>query len=185
MNPLDPLNDPSKPHPDDAGLPDTLRWQLRALQQPQAPARDLWPDIAARVAKTPQQHESRQRWGIPASLAAAVLVAVGVFLLVRPSAVETPAPTATVAPSMPSSSASPVPTLVQIEAAGLTRQYQAAVAEIAMVPPSPALQPAVEELDRSAALILDALQHDPDSRLLLQQLRRTYTRRLALAHRMS
>lgn len=184
MNPLNPSN----PQPHDAGLSDALRWQLRALQQPQAPARDLWPDIAARVAKTQQQHEPRQRWGIPASLAAAVLVAVGAFVLVRPSAVKppVPVPTAALAPSTPSMPSAPAgPTLVQIEAAGLTRQYQAAVVEIAMVPPSPALQPAVEELDRSAALILDALQHDPDSRLLLQQLRRTYTRRLALAHRTS
>jgi hypothetical protein len=47
------------------------------------------------------------------------------------------------------------------------------------------LQPTFDELDRNAALILDALAHDPDSRLLLDQLRRTYARRLALAQRVA
>ena len=72
-------------------------------------------------------------------------------------------------------------------AAGLTRQYQAALGEIDRVPssPAPALQPAFDELDRSAQLILAALERDPDSRLLLQQLRRTYSHRLALAQRVA
>lgn len=47
-----------------------------------------------------------------------------------------------------------------------------------------AMKPAFDELDRNAALILDALSHDPDSRMLLEQLRRTYARRLALAQRL-
>ena len=34
---------------------DALRWQLRALRQDTPPARDLWPDLAARLAATPQQ----------------------------------------------------------------------------------------------------------------------------------
>lgn len=185
---------PSKPEPTRLGLreelPDELRWQLRALRQPQAPGRDLWPDIATRLANTPQQsrhsHEWR-RWRVPASLAASVLVAVAALVLVRPVALDSgtasaPAPAQTAAPVHSPTAA---PTLVQVEAAGMTRQYQAAVAEIAMVPPSPVLQPAIEELDHSAALIRAALERDPDSRLLLQQLRRTYTRRLSLVQRMT
>jgi len=38
-------------------------------------------------------------------------------------------------------------------------------------------------LDRSAAEIREALRRDPGSRLLLQRLRDTYTRRLALSRR--
>lgn len=175
---------PSKPIPAESELPDALRWQLRALQQPQVPARDLWPEISRRLVTTPQrpaQTPTWRRWQLPTALAATVLVAWGVFALMRPELGQRPLPL----PLTMSPVAASAPTLVQIEAAGLTRQYQAAVAEIATVPPSPVLQPAVEELDRSAALILDALERDPGSQLLLDQLRRTYTSRLALAHRMT
>lgn len=176
MNP-----NPSTPDPSGTPLPEALRWQLRSLRQPRAPDRDLWPGIAARLADTPQlparastRAPALRRWRVPASLAAALLVAWGVLGLMRqpPTTAPAPAPAAT-------------PTLVQIEAAGLTRQYQAAVTEVAMLPASPALQSTIEELDRSAALIRDALERDPDSRLLLDQLRRTYTHRLALAQRMA
>ena len=44
-------------------------------------------------------------------------------------------------------------------------------------------QPGLEALDRSAAEIREALRRDPGSRLLLQRLRDTYTRRLALSRR--
>ncbi|MNP82071.1 hypothetical protein D3C76_1805950 [compost metagenome] len=46
------------------------------------------------------------------------------------------------------------------------------------------LQPVFDDLDRNAGLILQALARNPDSRLLLEQLRRTYARRLALAQRL-
>lgn len=76
--------------------------------------------------------------------------------------------------------------LVQREADGMTRQYQAAMREIEPVSQQAlALKPAFDELDRNTALILDAMAHDPDSRLLLEQLRRTYARRLALAQRVA
>jgi len=68
----------------------------------------------------------------------------------------------------------------------MTRQYQAAMREIEPVSQQAiALKPAFDELDRNTALILDAMAHDPDSRLLLEQLRRTYARRLALAQRVA
>ena len=41
-------------------------------------------------------------------------------------------------------------------------------------------QPGIEALDRSADEIRTALQRDPNSRLLLERLRSTYSRRLAL-----
>lgn len=190
MNPSKPLNplNPLNPEPPESDLPDALRWQLRALRQPQAPERDLWPGIAAQLASTPQlsaREPARRNWRMPASLAAGVLVAWGVFTLVRPESSQPSMPVARSTLTSTSASTSTAPTLVQIEAAGLTRQYQAAVAEVALAPVSPALAQTIEELDRSAAMILDALQRDPDSRLLLDQLRRTYTHRLALAQRMT
>ena len=58
---------------------DALRWQLRALRQDVPPARDLWPDIAARLATTPQQvtaTPARRRQRVaPFALAASVLLA--------------------------------------------------------------------------------------------------------------
>ena len=72
---------------------------------------------------------------------------------------------------------------IQLQAQGMVREYQAALAEVGGVPVTPALQPGLAELDRNAAQILAALQQDPDSALLLQQLRRTYSRRLALSQR--
>ena len=71
---------------------------------------------------------------------------------------------------------------MQREAEGLTLQYQAALQEVQA--PTPAvLQPTVEALDRDVALIRAALARDPDSVRLLEQLRRTYARRLELAQR--
>ena len=75
-------------------------------------------------------------------------------------------------------------TLVQREAEGLTRQYQAALLEI-QAPMPASLQPTAETLDRNVALIRAAIVRDPDSVLLLEQLRRTYAHRLALAQRVA
>jgi hypothetical protein len=76
------------------------------------------------------------------------------------------------------------PTLVQREADGLARQYQAALLEV-QVPMPASLQPTAEALDRDVALIRAALARDPDSVRLLEQLRRTYAHRLALAQRVA
>ncbi len=245
-------------------LPDALRWQLRDLRRDQAPARDMWPDIVARLADhsqgsrlhdTRHPHESHHprdtlhppdtrhpreggdpdwghcrdeslgsrlrgndgertttrssvdprlrgddgkkqvirgfrayvpaHWAVPAALAATLILALG-FLGWEQGMVGDQRATPSTFAAVPSDTE---PTLVQREAAGMTRQYQAALVELdGMQPDTPpgatlALQPAFEELDRSASLILDALARDPDSRLLLQQLQRTYAHRLALAQR--
>ncbi|MFC5570318.1 hypothetical protein ACFPN1_09640 [Lysobacter yangpyeongensis] len=149
-------------------FPDALRWQLRALRQDTPPSHDLWPGIAARLPAQRTAPRSR-RWLRPLALAASLVLAVGVAgWFARGTQVAAPAS----------------PTLVQREADGLTRQYQAALQE--MQAPTPAtLQPTVEALDRDAATIRAALARDPDSVLLLEQLRRTYAHRLALAQRMA
>lgn len=181
-------------------LPDALRWQLRALRRDAPPTRDLWPGIAARLgeqappaaAQTPvvaaeaqatalvtalrARETTRNRWMAPFALAASVAaLAIGIAGQYRAQP-ETSVPVAAQAKAPAS--------LVQREADGMTRQYQAAIREIApATEQAKVMQPAFDELDRNAALILDALAHDPDSRLLLEQLRRTYARRLALAQR--
>ncbi|MEH6416628.1 hypothetical protein [Pseudomonas sp. CGJS7] len=187
----------------DGELPDALRWQLRAMRRDQPPSRDLWAGIAARLGEqsppveqpeaAPVVHElpasvtvlrprdnTRNRWMAPFALAAGVAaLAIGIGSQFR--APQGPAGTA------PSEVAAAAPaTLMQREADGMTRQYQAAMREIEPATQQAlALKPAFDELDRNAALILDALSHDPDSRLLLEQLRRTYARRLALAQRVA
>lgn len=168
-----PDNDPNAI--DDA-LPHALRWQLRALRRDELPRTDPWAGIAARLAEprvapraTLTSRPVALRWGVPVALAATLALALGVAGWWQAA----PSPVA--------------PSLVQQEADGLTRQYQAAFAEVDTVPAATALevQPAFDELDRSAQLILDALARDPDSRLLLEQLRRTYSHRLALAQRVA
>ena len=161
----------------DGELPDALRFQLRALRRDQPPAADLWPGIAARL--QPQVaapvRAPRPRWLAPFAVAATLALAIGFTGVWRDQA-------ANDAPQAQTES------LVQREAAGMTLQYQAAMHEMQRTAPAAAatiLQPTFDELDRNAALILDALAHDPDSRLLLDQLRRTYARRLALAQRVA
>lgn len=197
---LPPDNAPSR----DGELADALRWQLRALRREQAPAADLWPGIAARLgpqqapgaapaAESPAQAQSasvvalprrerdaRSRWIAPVALAAGVAaLAIGIAAHFR-------TPDSGPAAERVAARAGAPASLVQREAAGMTRQYQAALQEVAPAARQhDELQPAFDELDRNAALILDALAHDPDSRLLLDQLRRTYARRLALAQRVA
>jgi hypothetical protein len=150
---------------------DALRWQLRALRRDIEPTRDLWTGIAARLPaqRAPARH--RPRWLAPVAMAASVLVVVGTV--------------GWFARSPDTAALAPGPTLVQREAEGLTRQYQAALKEVTVTPMPTSLQPTLDELDRDAALIRDALARDPDSVLLLEQLRRTYAHRLAVAQRVA
>jgi len=160
------------PH-DGTDLGDTLRWQLRALRRDETPGRDLWPGIAA--ALTSQRPAPRRRpWLAPAAMAASLLLVVGVLGWQQASN----APFAPFAPA-------PSETLVQREADGLIRSYQAALQEFAPVSAAGSLQPTIAVLDRDVALIRDALEQAPNSRLLLEQLRRTYAHRLALAQRVT
>ena len=156
---------------EDTRLSDALRWQLRSLRQDTVPANDLWPGIAARL--TPQQvaRPRPQRWVRPMALAASLVLAVGTvgWLAQRPA----PQP-------QPSEAA----TLVQREADSLALQYQAALQEV-QAPMPVSLQPTAEALDRDVAVIREALARDPESVRLLEQLRRTYAHRLALAQRVT
>lgn len=192
-------HDPTqREHPDtDIGsLPDALRWQLRALRREHAPARDLWPDIATRLPArdaATARPTRMPRWLAPTAMAASLLLVVGVLgwnSPLRPAGTPSPpsahpavADTARPGAQDPGAASASMPVLV-LEAAGLTRQYQAAFDEIGVLPVDGSLHPAIAELDRSAELILDALTEQPDSRRLLDQLHRTYARRLTLSQRL-
>lgn len=154
-----------------------LRLALRGLRQEREPGRDLWPGVEARIHALPQavapvaQHK---RWAWPLAMAASMLLSAGLAWQMRPG--DAPAPVQPTDDPV-------VATLVQREASTLTVQYQAALRELEFQPAPANWQPGLEALDRSATEIRSALQQNPDSRLLLERLRETYTRRLALSRR--
>ena len=154
-----------------------LRLALRGLRQDRDPGRDLWPDIEARIHALPQASApvtANRRWAWPLAMAASMLLSAGVAWQMRPAEAPMAARQADVRVAA---------TLVQREAGTLTVQYQAALRELDVQPAPASWQPGLEALDRSAAEIRSALQQNPDSRLLLERLRATYTRRLALSRR--
>ena len=160
-----------------------LRMALRGLRREAEPGHDLWPGIAARIAALPQQAQPVRRaariprWW-PLATAASLMLAVGVSWKLQPDA-----PTASGVPIATTTAARKRAPLVQREAETLTVQYQAALRELDVHALPAGWQPGLDVLDRSAAEIREALQRDPNSRLLLQRLRDTYTRRLALSRR--
>jgi hypothetical protein len=154
-----------------------LRLALRGLRQDRDPGRDLWPGIEARIHALPQASApvaANRRWAWPLAMAASMLLSAGVAWQMRPAEAPMAARQADVRVAA---------TLVQREAGTLTVQYQAALRELDVQPAPASWQPGLEALDRSAAEIRIALQQNPDSRLLLERLRETYTRRLALSRR--
>ena len=154
-----------------------LRLALRGLRQDRDPGRDLWPGIEARIHALPQASapvSPPRRWAWPLAMAASMLLSAGGAWQMRPAEAPMAARQADVRVAA---------TLVQREAGTLTVQYQAALRELDVQPAPASWQPGLEALDRSAAEIRSALQQNPDSRLLLERLRETYTRRLALSRR--
>jgi len=153
---------------------DALRWQLQALRRDIEPQGDLWPGITERIATTPQQataegvqRSARARRFAPWAMAASVLLAIGVVWQLNPA---DPAP----------HQGNP---LIRQQAVSMTLDYENALARLQQAGTHPELAPAFGDLDRSAAQILGAIDRDPDARFLLDQLRRTYARRLELTRR--
>jgi hypothetical protein len=162
---------------DGTALDSRTRWALRDLRRDIAPGRDLWPQIATRIATgTPVIDAGRTTWRrssrrlAPLARAASLLLAVGVAWQFWPPR---------------QSAAQPTAQLIQAEAHAMTREYTAALREVEASAPEAASsqQPALLELDRSAAQIRTALTRDPDARFLLERLRHTYSLRLALTQR--
>lgn len=160
---------------------DELSFRLRGLRRDQLPGNDLWPGIAARIAQpargsahdnvVPLRHRGPARF-VPWALAASLVLAIGVAWQQRPDP----------------GGARPVdPTafLVQREAEAMTREYDAALRELqAAGAPLPSGSDALLQLDRSAAQIRTALARDPGAHFLLDRLRSTYEKRLALTQRL-
>ena len=73
--------------------------------------------------------------------------------------------------------------IVSHEARAITDEYQAALRQFDGAPVSPTVEPSLAQLDRSVAQIQSAIVADPNSIFLLDQLRRTYARRLELTQR--
>lgn len=151
---------------------DALRWQLRALRRDVEPQGDLWAGIAARIAVTPQQEahvqrKARVRRFAPWAMAASVLLAVSLVWQLNP--------------------ADPVPgqgnPLIRQQAVSMTLDYENALAHLQQAGTRPEMASAFDDLDRSAAQILVAIDRNPEARFLLDQLRRTYARRLELTQR--
>ena len=146
--------------------------RLRALRRDQPPARDLWPDIATRLAADPSagwNASARQRvrsiapWALAASVVLAVLLGWQHTAVQRGHAGTL---------------------LVASEARELTREYEAALQVITASAPADSIDsPVLRDLDRSSAQIRQALARDPGARFLLDRLQHTYTRRLALTER--
>ena len=166
---------------DQNSFPDSLRWQLRALRQDQAPTTDLWPGIAERLQPREARPRRQSRWVGGLALAASLLLVVGTAVWLKPAPVGTTAPVATT-PGRPAGPALR-DGLMLTEAEHMSREYQAAVRELDTQPLPAALAPTLDELDRNAGIILDALRQDPTSPRLLKQLRRTYERRIELMRR--
>lgn len=177
-------DNPSAPEP----LSDALRLRLRGLRRDLPPARDLWPDISARLAvhpeataadrphaATPLRAASRRprhrlhRLGWLAA-AASIALAVGIGWQLRPQAADAPV-------------AGRDAMLVR-QADAMTREYDAAVRELESAKPAVRETGALQQLDHSAAEVRAALARDPDALFLLEQLRRVYTQRLSLTRRL-
>lgn len=153
------MNDPRIPLDEDRTLPDALRWQLRAQRRDVPPSADLWPGIAGRLQSAPTPRRARM---LPFALAASVMVATFAGALVLRG---------------------PASSTGQREAQRLSEEYRAALDAMPQAGATGDYHAALAELDRSARSIRRALKTDPDSRLLLEQLRRTYTLRLTLTQR--
>jgi hypothetical protein len=144
------------------------RWQLRQLPREIEPSRDLWPGILAGIERRPAR--PRRTWLSGLALAASVLLAAGLFWKT------TLAP----APATPERSEAVV---VQAETRAITDEYQAALRQFDGAPIPAQVGPSLQALDRSVVQIRRAIAADPDSVFLLQQLRKTYSRRLELTQR--
>jgi hypothetical protein len=106
--------------------------------------------------------------------AASLVVALGIGWQLRPAAT-----------TAAGAGADPTRQLVAREAAAMTIEYDAALRELQAGRRPLAGQPALNELDRSAAQIRTALARDPDAHFLLERLQSLYSQRLALTQRLA
>ncbi|MBN8888359.1 MAG: hypothetical protein J0I77_21790 [Rudaea sp.] len=149
------------------------RNQMRKLNEAVEPARDLWPDIASRLAQ-PVAAPRRREWRRPVfAVAASLLVAVGAGLtayrLNRPALVPVQEYVATTKPvTTPGNDAG-----ADAETSALTPLDWA-------VPADPKLAAAAQDLDKASADLQAALEARPDAVFLVSMLNRTNAQRMRL-----
>ena len=146
-----------------------LRWQLRQLPREIEPERELWPAIEAGIRRETIA-PVRRRWPAALAAAATLVLAAGLFWRAPQSA---PPPTPEQIEAR----------VVSTEARAITDEYQAALRQFDGAPLPAQAEPGIAALDRSVAQIQSAIVADPHSLFLLEQLRRTYDRRLELTQR--
>ena len=168
-----------------------LRRRLQGLKADRHPAKDLWPAIAARL-DTPAWRPARPARHVllPWTAVAAVALAVvaGVWLaghLGDMVGAQRGQPVAASAHAMQPPTAA---VLLRGEAHALQASYDAALAAVAAERParaaatdSPELAAAARELDAATAQLNAALAAEPDATYLVELLKRTQERRVALA----
>ena len=148
--------------PQDAGL----RLMLRGMRRDIAPARDLWPGIARAIIADQAAAPLARRRAWPVAIAASLLLVAGLAWRMQPAVPASP---------VQLSDAEHGPAAAAIDA-----QYRQALQQLRPGPVPAAVQPGLEALDAGVVQIHAALRRAPDSRLLLDQLQRTYRQRLAL-----
>ena len=157
----------------------TYRWQLRQLPRERTPSRDLWAGIAAAITQVPAsipQPVRRQGWRLAASACAAICV-LGMFGLTLSNA--------RLQEKLGLRHATPEHQLVLSEAHAIRQQYKSELQQFDNKHLPDSIAPALIELDQSADKIMVAIDSHPDAVFLLDQLRRTYARRLELTQRMA
>ena len=158
------------------------RWLLRQLPREREPTRDLWQGIAAaidrpRAAVAPTvRQRTRGAWQLFGSALAATVV-LGAFAagLAQPRLLE----------RVGLRRAAPEHQLVLREAAEMRQHYQAELRKLRNKPVPADVTRSLIELDQSADNILVVLNAHPDAVFLLDQLHRTYARRLELTRRVA
>lgn len=144
-----------------------LRRALQSLPRRREPAADLWPGIAAGIGSRPR---SLQRWAMAAGVVTAVALA-GILGLRIPGDATGGATVAEIA------------RLDRVADAMMVEYDTSLLAVPAESLPS-ALRPAADELDEQVRVLREALDRNPESRLLIRQLHLALERRMRLAQRL-
>ncbi|MGH8123687.1 MAG: hypothetical protein ACREPT_13050 [Rudaea sp.] len=141
------------------------RDRMRKLNTPEPPARELWPQISARIAQQPRVAPRRDRRRAFAAIAATVALASGAGLLAyRIDRSAAPAVSVPVAATPPTITSEPPPRTALDWA----------------VPSDPKLAAVAETLDKASADLQAALEARPDAVFLVSMINRTNAQRMRL-----
>jgi hypothetical protein len=105
-------------------------------------------------------------------MAASLLLAAGLAWRLQPPPAAAPGP-----------GNDPGAVIVKAQARAISEEYQAALRQYRGAPIAPEYGASLQSLDQSLVEIQRAIAADPDSLFLLEQLQKTYSRRLALTQR--